>query len=87
MARWSSTASWSTRRRYGTTWSIATEVATAQAIGFVLLGAYNALTRIVSPDALAAAMEELLPPYRKQHAPANVRALEAGAAAFAPAGQ
>jgi hypothetical protein len=32
-------------------------------------------------------MEELLPPYRKQHAPANVRALEAGAAAFAPAGQ
>lgn len=63
--------------------AIATEVATAQAIGFVLLGAYNAVTRIVSPEALAAAMEELLPPYRRQHAPANVRALVAGAAVFA----
>lgn len=63
--------------------SIATEVATIQAIGFVLLGAYNAVTRMVSPDALAVAMEELLPPYRRQHAPANVRALDAGAAVFA----
>jgi 2-oxoglutarate ferredoxin oxidoreductase subunit gamma len=66
--------------------SIAAEVATAQAIGFVLLGAYNAVTRIVSAGALAAAMEELLPPYRRQHAPANVRALEAGAAVYASAG-
>jgi 2-oxoglutarate ferredoxin oxidoreductase subunit gamma len=65
--------------------AIATEVATAQAVGFVLLGAYNAVTAMVSPDALAAAMEELLPPYRRQHAPANVRALAAGAAAVTPA--
>jgi 2-oxoglutarate ferredoxin oxidoreductase subunit gamma len=63
--------------------AIATEVATAQAIGFVLLGAYNAVTRLVAPEALAAAMEELLPPYRRQHAPANVRALAAGAEAMA----
>ena len=62
--------------------AIAAEVATAQAIGFVLLGAYNQITRMVSSDALEAAMEELLPPYRKQHAPANVRALRAGAAVF-----
>jgi 2-oxoglutarate ferredoxin oxidoreductase subunit gamma len=62
--------------------AIAASVATAQAIGFVLLGAYNAITGLVGADALAAAMEELLPPYRKQHAPANVRALEAGAAAL-----
>ncbi len=59
--------------------SIATEVASAQAVGFVLLGAYNAVTGMVAPEALAAAMEELLPPYRRQHAPANVRALTAGA--------
>lgn len=51
-----------------------------QASGFVLLGAYNALTRMVEPAALAAAMEELLPPYRRQHAPANARAIAAGAA-------
>lgn len=61
--------------------AIATQVAAAQAVGFVLLGAYNAVTAMVSPDALVAAMEELLPPYRRQHAPANARAIEAGAAA------
>lgn len=59
--------------------AIAAEVASAQAIGFVLLGAYNAVTNLVAPQGLAAAMEELLPPYRRQHVPANVRALEAGA--------
>ena len=61
--------------------AIAVEVAKAQAVGFVLLGAYNAVTAMVGLDALVAAMEELLPPYRKQHAPANARALAAGAAA------
>ena len=30
-----------------------------KAIGFVLLGAYNAVTRLVQPESLAAAMEEL----------------------------
>jgi 2-oxoglutarate ferredoxin oxidoreductase subunit gamma len=49
--------------------------------GFVLLGAYNALTGLVEPASLVAAMEELLPPYRRQHAAANGRALAAGAAA------
>ena len=62
--------------------AIASEVASAQAVGFVLLGAYNAVTGMVAAEALSAAMEELLPPYRRQHAPANVRALEAGAAAL-----
>jgi hypothetical protein len=52
-----------------------------QASGFVLLGAYNALTQLVQPASLVAAMQELLPPYRRQHAPANTRALQAGAAA------
>lgn len=58
----------------------ARSVEAPQASGFVLLGAYNALTQLVRPASLAAAMEELLPPYRRQHAPANARALEAGAA-------
>lgn len=62
--------------------AIASEVASAQAIGFVLLGAYNAVTNLVAPESLAAAMVELLPPYRQQHAPANARALRAGAAAM-----
>jgi 2-oxoglutarate ferredoxin oxidoreductase subunit gamma len=65
--------------------AIAVEVASAQAVGFVLLGAYNAVTSMVSPDALVEAMTELLPPYRRQHAPANARALEAGASALAGA--
>jgi 2-oxoglutarate ferredoxin oxidoreductase subunit gamma len=58
--------------------AVAKSVGAPQAVGFVLLGAYNAVARMVPADALGAAMEELLPPYRKQHAPANVRALEAG---------
>jgi 2-oxoglutarate ferredoxin oxidoreductase subunit gamma len=62
--------------------AIATEVATVQAIGFVLLGAYNAVTGLVSPESLVEAMTELLPPYRRQHAPANARALAAGADAM-----
>jgi 2-oxoglutarate ferredoxin oxidoreductase subunit gamma len=61
--------------------AIATEVASIQAIGLVLLGAYNAVTELVPAEALVAAMEELLPPYRRQHVPANARALAAGAAA------
>lgn len=62
--------------------AIAKSAEAPQAIGFVLLGAYNAVTRSVDPDALVAAMTELLPAYRRQHAPANARALAAGAAAL-----
>jgi 2-oxoglutarate ferredoxin oxidoreductase subunit gamma len=50
-----------------------------RAVGFVLLGAYNAITGTVRHESLVSAMEELLPPYRKQHAAANAAALEAGA--------
>jgi 2-oxoglutarate ferredoxin oxidoreductase subunit gamma len=63
--------------------AVARSVEAPQAIGFVLLGAYNAIARMVPPAALVAAMEELLPPYRRQHAPANARAIEAGAGAVA----
>lgn len=59
--------------------AVATEVGAPQAMGFVLLGAYNAITDMVDAAALVAAMTELLPPYRRQHAPANARAIQAGA--------
>lgn len=65
---------------------IAKSVEAPLAVGFVLLGAYTAVTGIVDPGGLAGAMEELLPPYRKQHAPANARAIAAGVAAGAAAG-
>ncbi|MER7277101.1 2-oxoacid:acceptor oxidoreductase family protein [Dactylosporangium sp. NPDC000244] len=62
--------------------AVAKSVEAPSASGFVLLGAYNALTGMVGAGALVSAMEELLPPYRRQHAAANARALEAGAQAL-----
>ncbi|MEV8514132.1 2-oxoacid:acceptor oxidoreductase family protein [Dactylosporangium sp. NPDC051484] len=62
--------------------AVARRVEAPNASGFVLLGAYNALTALVGAPALVSAMEELLPPYRRQHAPANARALQAGADAL-----
>ncbi|GAA2643156.1 2-oxoacid:ferredoxin oxidoreductase subunit gamma [Dactylosporangium fulvum] len=64
---------------------VAKEAEAPNAAGFVLLGAYNAVTRTVAPQSLEDAMTELLPPYRRQHAEANVRALRAGAAALTEA--
>ena len=49
------------------------------AAGFVMLGAYATLRRIVGVEILGDAMRELVPPYRAQHVAANLRALEAGA--------
>ena len=51
------------------------------AAGFVMLGAYMTLRRLVGVTALGDAMRELVPPYRAQHVAANLRALEAGAGA------
>jgi 2-oxoglutarate ferredoxin oxidoreductase subunit gamma len=69
---------------------IAAEVATTQAAGFALLGAYVAITGLVTLGSVATALEQVIPAYRRQHIEANVRALEAGAAAVpalaAPAG-
>jgi 2-oxoglutarate ferredoxin oxidoreductase subunit gamma len=55
-----------------------------QSGGFVLLGAFNALTGLVAEHSLVEAMTSLLPPYRRQHAAANAEALRAGAEAVAP---
>jgi len=49
--------------------------------GFVLLGAFAALTGLVSLDAAVAAMRQLVPSYRTEHLQANEAALRAGAGA------
>jgi 2-oxoglutarate ferredoxin oxidoreductase subunit gamma len=71
-------------------WEVpATELASGlgslQVLGFIMLGAFAALTSIVAIESLVDAMTEMLPPYRRQHAEANRRALELGAAQL-PAG-
>jgi Pyruvate/2-oxoacid:ferredoxin oxidoreductase gamma subunit len=65
---------------------LAAGLGAAQAAGFVLLGAYSAITGLVGVDALVGAMRELVPPYRAQHVALNERALRAGASAALPAG-
>jgi 2-oxoglutarate ferredoxin oxidoreductase subunit gamma len=53
--------------------------------GFVLLGAYTAITGLVGLASLVEAMKQLVPPYRTQHVLANEASLRAGTDA-APAG-
>lgn len=48
----------------------------------IALGAYAAVTGVVSLDSLVAAAREVLPPYRSQHAEANIAALRAGHAGY-----
>jgi len=61
--------------------AIAAALGASQASGFVLLGAFNALSGLVAEQSLVDAMSSLLPPYRRQHAATNARALRAGAEA------
>ena len=58
---------------------IATELGAPMGAGFVLLGAYGAITSMAATDSLVSAMKELVPPYRTQHVAANEAALRAGA--------
>jgi Pyruvate/2-oxoacid:ferredoxin oxidoreductase gamma subunit len=55
----------------------------AQGQSLVALGAFCALTGIVTPEALKEGPEQLLPSYRHQTIPINVECLVAGAAAVA----
>jgi 2-oxoglutarate ferredoxin oxidoreductase subunit gamma len=64
--------------------SLADEVGNPMTAGFVLLGAFAALTGLVSVDGLVAAMRQLVPPYRTQHLAANEQAIGAGAGAVTP---
>jgi 2-oxoglutarate ferredoxin oxidoreductase subunit gamma len=65
--------------------AIAASVSAPMGAGFVLLGAYCAITGLVGLESLVAAMKQLVPPYRTQHLVANEASLRAGADAV-PAG-
>ena len=56
-----------------------------QGQSLVALGAFCALTGIVTRESLEQALHEMLPPYRHQTIPINVECLAAGAAAVADA--
>jgi Pyruvate/2-oxoacid:ferredoxin oxidoreductase gamma subunit len=56
----------------------AEKAGSAQGAGLALLGAYCALTGAARADNLVAAMEAIIPPYRRQHVAANERAIRAG---------
>ncbi len=58
--------------------AIASSIGAPMGAGFVLLGAYCAVTGLVGLDALVAAMKRLVPPYRTQHIVANESCLRAG---------
>jgi Pyruvate/2-oxoacid:ferredoxin oxidoreductase gamma subunit len=57
---------------------LAVDVGSIVAASLVMIGAYAATTGIVGLDALARGLEESLPPYRRQHIPVSIAALEAG---------
>ena len=69
--------------------TLATRLGAAQAAALVLVGALAGATALVRLGSLIAAMEESLPPYRREHATRNAAALRAGFEAapkdFAPA--
>jgi 2-oxoglutarate ferredoxin oxidoreductase subunit gamma len=58
---------------------VAAELGNPMSAGFVLLGAFVALTGLVSLEGTVAAMRELVPAYRTQHLEANERAIRTGA--------
>ncbi|HLI53601.1 MAG TPA: 2-oxoacid:acceptor oxidoreductase family protein [Acidimicrobiales bacterium] len=60
---------------------MAAELGSEMAAGFVLLGAFAALTGLAGVESLVGAMKRLVPPYRAQHVALNEAALRAGASA------
>jgi Pyruvate/2-oxoacid:ferredoxin oxidoreductase gamma subunit len=58
--------------------ALASQLGAAQAACLVLVGALAGATGLVGLPALVAAMEESLPPYRREHAAKNALALRAG---------
>jgi Pyruvate/2-oxoacid:ferredoxin oxidoreductase gamma subunit len=57
---------------------LASDLGSPLCASMVLLGAYAALSNIVSLESLITAMIQSLPPYRQQHVELNRRALTAG---------
>lgn len=66
--------------------ALAVEVESPMSAGFVLAGAFAAVTGLVATESVVAAMRQLVPSYRTQHLEANERAIRAGAAAVPPLG-
>lgn len=58
--------------------AIAAELDAPMSAGYVLLGAYAAITGLVGIDALVGTMRQLVPAYRTQHLITNEAALRAG---------
>jgi Pyruvate/2-oxoacid:ferredoxin oxidoreductase gamma subunit len=58
--------------------TLASQLGAEQAASLVLVGALAAASGLVGLDALVDAMEESLPPYRREHAARNADALRAG---------
>ena len=58
--------------------TLADQLGAAQATSLVLIAALAAATQLVTLDSLIAAMQEALPPYRREHAAKNAAALRAG---------
>jgi 2-oxoglutarate ferredoxin oxidoreductase subunit gamma len=61
---------------------IAVDMGIPMSAGFVMLGAFVAVTGIVEVESAIGAMKQLVPPYRTEHVEANERAIRAGAAAL-----
>jgi Pyruvate/2-oxoacid:ferredoxin oxidoreductase gamma subunit len=57
---------------------LAVELGNIMTASMVMLGAYGAVTELVSLDSLIDAVSASLPPYRSQHIALNVNALNAG---------
>jgi 2-oxoacid:acceptor oxidoreductase gamma subunit (pyruvate/2-ketoisovalerate family) len=57
----------------------AADLGSPMSAGFVLLGAFVAVTGLVGLDSTLSAMRQLVPAYRTQHLEANERAIRAGA--------
>jgi Pyruvate/2-oxoacid:ferredoxin oxidoreductase gamma subunit len=60
---------------------LAVDAGSIIAASLVMVGAYAAATGIVGADALAHGLDESIPPYRRQHIPVSLAALDAGRAA------
>jgi Pyruvate/2-oxoacid:ferredoxin oxidoreductase gamma subunit len=58
---------------------VAADLSSPMSAGFVLLGAFVAVTGLVTLDGAIGAMRQLVPAYRTQHLEANEAALRAGA--------
>lgn len=60
---------------------LAAELGAPMSAGFVMLGAFAAVTGLVEVGSVVGAMRQIVPPYRTQHIEANERAIQEGAAA------